>query len=257
MSKKGIKPEDLLESLQDDRITDLLLVRLEKRLGPIIERLFNELASTFTSKLESAIMGMTQTALQTFSDDHNQKITHLEKENQILKAKLDETENQTRLDNLIIYGLGEKPGSDMNVLHHFQSSNNTSIIQSVVGLCNNNLGLAINDSDISLAHYLPGNPKAKYRPILVRFISRRTRDMVYSARKSLRGHSDADPIYVNEHLTRQNSMIFAEARKMVKQKKLISAWTRDGMVYARLSDTPSEKPRKITSMNILENLVPA
>src|SRR5688572_6602122 len=180
MSKKAIKPDDLLESLQDDRITDLLLVRLEKRLGPIIERLFNELASTFTSKLESAIMGMTETVLQKYNDDHNEKITNLEKENQILKAKIDETENQTRLDNLIIYGLGEKSGNDTSAPRHSQPSNNNRIIQSVVDLCNNNLGLTINDSDISLAHYIPGNPKGKYRPILVRFISRRTRDMVFS-----------------------------------------------------------------------------
>ena len=53
MSKKGFKPDDMLDYLSDERVANMVVARLEKCLAPIVERLLNSLAAEFTSKLES------------------------------------------------------------------------------------------------------------------------------------------------------------------------------------------------------------
>ena len=54
---------------------------------------------------------------------------------------------------------------------------------------------------------------------------------VLQARKKLR-ESNAH-IYINEHLTQMASDLFAKARKLVKDRKAINAWSWNGKIYVK------------------------
>ena len=49
MSKKGFKPDDMLDCLNDERVANMVVARLEKCLAPIVTRLFYSLVAEFTS----------------------------------------------------------------------------------------------------------------------------------------------------------------------------------------------------------------
>jgi hypothetical protein len=69
------------------------------------------------------------------------------------------------------------------------------------------------------------------RPILVRFSRRVTRDTIYAARRRL--FESRAGIFINEHLSKMNSSLFFDARKMVKEHRIHSAWTRGGAVFVK------------------------
>src|SRR6218665_2497720 len=197
---------------------------------------------------------MAETSLEKHCHDTKEKITHLGKENQSLKIKLEEMENQLKRDNLIIYGLveGSSNSADQLLIDPTTKVNGTT--WSVLDLCNNRLGLSIGISDVAESYWLAGSSKGSKRPLLVRFVSRRIRDMVYAARKSLKDQQSDRPVYFNEHLTRQNSLLFAEARKLVKKKLLQSTWTRGGLVFVRRSDASCDAPCQTFSTLDFKNL---
>lgn len=258
MSRRGINREELMECLLGDEVMETLATKLETRLTSMIRLISDDLAKVFTAKMESMVAGFTEASFQKLSQEQNEKVGNLEKENSLLKAKLDDLENQTKLDNLIIYGIDGRSKNDTSTLQsasqHDFSSNDKRVTQSVINLCNGRLGLSITESDISFAHGISGNSKDPNGPILVRFTNRSVRNLIYSARKRLKGSSNSDPVYINEHLTRSNASLFAEARKMVKNKSITSTWTRGGLVYIRRSEDPNEKPRKVSSSINLQNI---
>lgn len=76
---------------------------------------------------------------------------------------------------------------------------------------------------------LQSTGKDKFRPILVKFTSQ----AYMGATETKAGSSQhTTQIYINEHLTRQNTQIYAKARILVNQKKvIITAWISAGYVY--------------------------
>lgn len=135
------------------------------------------------------------------------------------------------------------------------SETSQAVEQSVIQRCNENLGVNICAADMSVAHRMNKNKKKRRQtdpspPVtMVRFTSRKARDAVYAARRHLK--SNAVPIYINEDLTKLTAELFHEARKLVKQKILNSAWTTAGGAYIRETGEPSCRPRKITSIGEL------
>jgi hypothetical protein len=127
---------------------------------------------------------------------------------------------------------------------------------SVLQLCNDTLGIEVSSKDISVAHRLKAGKNDRYRPIIVRFASRKVRDEIFRAKRKLFAPRDRDgsssgnteKIYISEHLTRGVSNIFFEARKMVRDKRLASAWTHKGLVNVKYSAEANEKPTVIRAL---------
>ena len=67
---------------------------------------------------------------------------------------------------------------------------------------------------------------------IVRFASRKVRFQVLSGRKK-RTESHGR-IFINEHLTKSTGTIFAAARKLAKEKKVLRASTKTGHVVVKL-----------------------
>ena len=158
-------------------------------------------------------------------------------ENRTLKQRLDQVETQLRSSNLVIHGIpettyAEAASNSMEEDHSQKPSSRVDTVRAVVNCCEARLGLKISASDITAGYRIAG-PRKGPRPIVVCFANRNTRDKVLESRKLLRHHQGNAKIYLNEHLTRGNSEIFAVGRKLLKEKKICSVWSRNGHIYLK------------------------
>lgn len=73
-------------------------------------------------------------------------------------------------------------------------------------------------TDISFVYQIQG--KGKYRRLVVGLSHKRARDAIYDSRKLLRNtsNSESPTIYINEHLTRMTSQLYARARSLINVK---------------------------------------
>ena len=174
-------------------------------------------------------------------------------ENRTLKQRLDQVETQLRSSNLVIHGIpettyAEAASNSMEEDHSQKPSSRVDTVRAVVNCCEARLGLKISASDITAGYRIAG-PRKGPRPIVVCFANRNTRDKVLESRKLLRHHQGNAKIYLNEHLTRGNSEIFAVGRKLLKEKKICSVWSRNGHIYLKWSER--DKPSRILTLEDL------
>ena len=198
----------------------------------------------------------------------------LEQENQekseqikILTERIDAMEQYSKVENLVISGLetrlyssvatteesnaasGEPPKSEIN-----------RVEKAVFALFNDELNANIQESDISVMHYLPlkrsDKNKNKPKDIIVRFTNRRAKNSVMAKRyilgnrKSDRTNQETKPaIYINEHLTKTNATLFYETRRLRKEKLINNAWTFNCKIYVRTNGDTVENQKVIIIHN--------
>jgi len=120
----------------------------------------------------------------------------------------------------------------------------------VLGFITSVLGVPLSPADISVAHRLRKQKAGlSHAPLIVRFTNRRARNAVFAARKKLSSYVPAT--FINEHLTKDRASLFYEARKLVKSKKLTGAWSYNGDIFIKLSDTPDSRPIRVNSISDL------
>lgn len=246
-----------MEALTDTRVRDILKQIFQDEFSALLD---SKLA-TFTSTLDtlSSDVQQTQASCKKLEDD----CKALSLENKTLHKELSELKEYSRRDDLVIYGI--QPTSYTEAASSSQSdtvynsvidTSNDAVEEAVVQLCSDFLGIPVSKQDISVAHRLGlkkrGNSTQVQQgpsPIIVRFTHRKTRDAVLKARKHLK--SVRPGVYINEHLTQENALLFRQARLLVKQKKLISTWTSNGHVYTKDSDLPLARPARICKISDL------
>ena len=99
----------------------------------------------------------------------------------------------------------------------------------------------LKNEDIERSHRL--GPKLdrysnkRLRPIIVRFLTERTRDVVYKARFRLKDFNVTQPreekIFINEDLTSIRASLAAKARLIRKDQKIADTWTTGGKVVIK------------------------
>jgi len=91
-----------------------------------------------------------------------------------------------------------------------------------------------NYADISVAHRLRKRRSDKYQLVIVRFANRRSRDLVYGARRQLHTSRPVKtPIYINEHLTKKSDEVFAACRGLWKNERIAATLTWNGSVLIK------------------------
>lgn len=264
MSKKGSKTEgskteELIEMVQDDRVILAITTRMTTDINSKIETMFKQLAAEFLKSLKVTMEEIASDLISSAASSLNQKISELEDKNSSLTQRINDLENSTRLDSLIIYGLPEKP------LTH-DSSNDLSLksandeIPGILSMCRDRLEISLNENDIIYARRITKGSKDTNRPVLVKFATIGVRNRIYATRKSLRTSSSSSyevRIYINEHLTKTNAHIFAQARKLIREGKIHAAWSSGGYIFIRRTNSLSDKPKKMTSVDDLGALVGA
>lgn len=124
----------------------------------------------------------------------------------------------------------------------------------VIQLCKDKLKINIHPLDIDEAF----RPKAKGQGqgagnIIVTLTTKRKKIEIMRTKKILKNYSDGSTnVYINESLTPNKSELFAKTRNLVKRKKIISTWTRDGQIFVK--KTVTDKPCLVESKNELDKL---
>ena len=94
------------------------------------------------------------------------------------------------------------------------------------------------------------------KDIIVRFGNRKAKSSVMIKRTTLkeRKSQQKPPVYINEHLTRNNATIFHQARQLRKQKLISNTWTYNCKIFIKTNgDTPgAQKKILINSLRDLE-----
>ena len=156
-----------------------------------------------------------------------------------LGQRVDELEQYTRRDDVIVNGLKTKPRTFASVAssNPDEKAENTpqheqeSIEDQVISFLRDK-DIELSPAEISACHPLPIKDKTKPQPIVIRFVSRKTKQRLMSNAKKLKGTS----VFINEHLTSKNANIAREARAMVKDRTLNSCWTRNGYVFIKRAE---------------------
>lgn len=278
-TKLDTKVDDFLELLKDERVTESIVSLIKGALAPVFEDIVNRLIGDFDGKLEKQnqkILSLEEdtrrieTRLEAFEVDarSNNLLIHGLEESTLLSDS-----DEPQMDRDVPHSNQEESQMDRDLSHSNQEESqmgrdlprsdrvamsarsNQEAMLAVLTLCNTRLKLDVSQADISTAFRLQQKGKDRFRPILVKFTTQRIRNLVYASRLALKKNHlapHATPVYINEHLTKGNARVYAEARSLVKQKKLFSSWTMAGYVYVRLSEDQGGKKLKILSMQSLD-----
>lgn len=102
-------------------------------------------------------------------------------------------------------------------------------------MCNQKLKLGIQKEDIGRSHVI-GKVRNGKSQVIVRFLSYRIREKVYSAKKRLKG--DPDKIFITENLTTFRTNLVKELSDLKFNHDINAYWTNDGRIYAKNLNPP-------------------
>ena len=162
------------------------------------------------------------------NDDLVNGITNLEKE-------VNDIEQYSRRNSLRVSGIPEKL--------------NESTDELVKKLAEDKLNVCIADQDIDRSHRVgkiknvtgDENTKTRHRQILIEFTNYDARNKVIRSRSKLKGSG----ITIHEDLTRKNQTLLS---KTSKKQGVVSAWSKDGRIFAAVpSTTPGQTVKMLIS----------
>ncbi|CAH1119665.1 unnamed protein product [Phaedon cochleariae] len=156
------------------------------------------------------------------------KVSDIQTDFDLMRNEMDHLQQQLRMNNLEIQGVPEKNSENVEVI--------VNGILEVLGLPK--------DNSIESCHRIPHMDKNDKRPrgIIVKASSKMIKDSIITAiraRKGLDGRdiglgsgSDKTPIFINDHLTPKNKVLYKRVRDICRVKKF-QYWTRDCKIYIR------------------------
>ncbi len=150
-----------------------------------------------------------------------------------MKLKLDQVEQNQYDRNVRVVGMPEQK-DEINDLESIQKMAKTAFAMNV------------EKNDVVEVYRLGKvTERKKIRDLIVKFRKKSTRDQFYNSRKRLMHKEEQPNVFINDHLTEHRANIFFEARRLVKVRKLHSAWTQKGNILVRREE--SDKPKQIRS----------
>lgn len=144
------------------------------------------------------------------------------------ERKLDDLEQYGRRNCLILHGCKNVPKKGS--YYDFEKF--------VVDKLNSRLCLdyKIKSLDIDTCHILPSRSPRKdgWSPIIIKFVRRSVRDLVYSNKRKLKSANNREKLSITESLTSRRLTLLLEARKAFGY---YNVWTSNGTVYCAYNDS--------------------
>ena len=168
----------------------------------------------------------------------NRKYQDLSVLNEQLNTNLDDLEQYSRRNCLLLHGIRESPNE---------------IAENVIlETINNKLKLTLKPDDIDRTHRIgqlkrkpdASNTMPKPRPFIIKFVSYRARFLVFRNKRLLKGSG----LLVTENLTRQRNEILQDAKH---RSSVESAWSQDGRIVLLLK---TKKKVTITTLSELNKV---
>lgn len=207
--------------MTDRKITRAANKAEEKPAADIQDILFSEM---FLDKFSDKVSVKVKNSLETIINKLEEKVTAVdtrmdvvEKENEYLRAAMDNLEQYSRRNNLRLYGL---PESDAGL----------GVDEVVLKLCKEKMGLNIRSEAIDRAHRLGQQRGGKPRPIIIKFVDYKTREMLFKNRKMFKNTG----LSLFEDLTHARSSLRQEAAKKYGPRNV---WTNDGRIFIKIDES--------------------
>ena len=146
--------------------------------------------------------------------------------------RLDEIEQYSRRDNIVVHGLPEQDGECTN-----------DVIIGVAAAA----GVVITNSNISTSHRVgrPGNARdGKPRPIVARFVRRDTRTGFLRSKKKLKGHAAYNGMFLSEQLSPMRAKLLHAVKNDADTAR---TRTLDGKIFCTKRADPDGKRYVLTS----------
>ena len=215
------KDDDSLKTLISEtfrHMKDELLKSVSHRIDLLESKLFDK--EQENDKLKEKIESIEKNH-EEINALSKEKIIELEESNHLLKMENNSLEQYGRRNNILIVGVPETPNESAE-----QTSKNAAELLNAK-LPNTN----IRRCDIDIAHRLGPKQDVKPRTVIMRFVSRMTRDSIMRCRKHLKGTN----IFINEDLTKLNHKVLKCVRtKMTDEVE--SAWSTNGKILYKHKD---------------------
>lgn len=236
----------LLEALKNDSVTEAFAAAIAPSLALSVQEIINK------------ELGQTIKRLVADNKTLSGKVQQLQEENAGLKTRLVSVEErlevmdrESRGSNIIVRGLPEGSYAERASASGLDTGSvtNLSVANTVCNMFKEEMGLTVHPENIIAAFRMKVGAKDTARPIMVKFSSTKTKESVMRAKKSLR--EKKSQVFISEHLTKAAADRFAKARALVKQKKIVSAWTYNGNVYIKASSDATARPTIIHAMDDL------
>ena len=178
------------------------------------------------------------------------ELQELKKENVNLRQEVNDLQQYTRRDNVMVFGVPETEEP----------------IYDIIGNISDAIGGSELMEDISIAHRLPSKP-GKTRPIVIRFSKRRSREEWLRKFRNEAKKDDSGPgvstqrfnarmpvgrITAGDQLTTTTRNLLNSTRDAAQLKGYQFVWTRDGKVFARKNE--NSPVSRITCAQDVNNL---
>ncbi|XP_060802965.1 uncharacterized protein LOC132902341 [Amyelois transitella] len=210
----------------------------------------NELNATMHKIIEDqSTLKEEITDLRSSNDKTNKKMVNIECDVNNLASKVSELtdqlrlkEQQGRINNLEITGIPIVKGENL---------------YTIVGNIASKIGISLKPTDIDFIHRVrrfnnaqtseikPARDATLAPNIIVRFTQRKRKTDMLTAARARRGLTTADagldgpasPIFISDHLTPQNKLLYKQVRTIAKEKLYKYVWLSDCKIFVRKSDT--------------------
>lgn len=199
-------------------------------------------AATFFEQFKSAFV-------QTMQDAEGQEALRA-----VMKPLVQEnTENITKLSQIVVKQQNKISDLEREVEMLKQQARNKTLIinglnvdrniepaEQIKTLCKEKLSINLHPIDVDKAYISASKRNPEQKSIFITLTTNRKKDEIMRVKKNLK-HIDNEKIFINEYLTLKQAETFAVARGLVKNKKLVAAWTRDGKVYVKQEENGQPK----------------
>lgn len=162
-------------------------------------------------------------ALENNNEEVKKEIDNLRAENYHLRVRMQELEDYSRKDNIVIHGIVEET-----------DETDEDLVGKVIEL-GKSLGVPLEPYDIHACHRLPS--KGPILPTIVKLNNRTKKNKLIKRSKEARIKN----VYVNHHLSKISTELYREAREGKTKKKWEFTWVNDKQqVFIRIKqNTPA------------------
>ncbi|KAI5718811.1 hypothetical protein M8J76_000589 [Diaphorina citri] len=201
----------VLQSSSDNDMTECkqLLMKMNKKMETMEKKMNQVLAVVESQKKKISEL---EKEVKNQKVENNMLKENLEKSQELI----DELQQRSRLNNIIINGVRQEKNED---------------VYKLVENLGKTLGIMDPIKDIQIAHRVSTTKKDKIKPIVVRMANSSTRDKWTNAyRKKQLWQQN---IYINEHLTKKNQQLLFKCKQLKQTHNFKYVWVKDCKVLVR------------------------
>lgn len=247
--QKELQQPNLNITLKEGDLKGISLLLKESFHGDLRDEMRVEMGVMIKGIVDGVLLGLNERieALNVKIDSLKTENNTLKRDNEALKSRVSKletaaeaAEQYSRRNCLRISGYREE-----------QNENTDNIILDITSKLNINVGI----NEIDRSHRV-GRPRdTKPRDIIVKLFTFRARTKLYEARKKLKDNG-YNGVFINGDLTKFRSTLLYKSRKLVRERRVLGAWSSNGTVLIKDNTENVHKIMRETDLSPFVNALP-